>query len=109
MKPAAVVAVWLLLLALLAVEFLFSWLPGARSVVPFIGIGMAVLVALTFMRLGSSRGLMPVFAVAGVFWLCVMLGLGSLDAFTRHDIPVGPWTGNSNRQEHGSNAVSSEQ
>ena len=31
---------------------------------------------------------MPIFALAGVFWLAVMLGLGSLDAFTRTDVPV---------------------
>ena len=109
MKPVPVALVWLLLLALLAAEFLLARLPGTRGLVPFIGIGMAALVALTYMRLGNSQGLTPVFAVAGVFWLCVMLGLGSLDSFTRHDIPVGPWTGNSNRIDHRSNAVSAGQ
>ena len=80
--------VWLLLLLLLAAEFLAVQLPATRDAVPFIGIAMAVIVAFTFMRLGSSRGLMPVFAAAAVFWLCIMIGLGSMDSFTRHDLPV---------------------
>ena len=63
-----------------------------RGVVPFIGCGMAVLVALTFMRLGRDRGLPPIFAMAGVFWLLIILGLGNLDSFTRHDIPARPDT-----------------
>jgi molybdopterin-containing oxidoreductase family iron-sulfur binding subunit len=49
--------------------------------------------ALTFMRLGSSRGLTPAFALAGVFWLCILIGLGSLDSFTRHDIGISALTG----------------
>ena len=82
------VLVWLALLAMVGVELLLARLPSVRAAVPFVGIGMALLVALTFMRLGSSRGLVPVFALAGAFWLCVMLGLGSLDSFTRHDMPA---------------------
>ena len=93
MTPVATVLTWLGLIALVGCEFLLSRFAATSGVVPFVGIGMAVLVALTFMRLGSSRGLMPVFALAGVFWLCIMLGLGSLDSFTRHDIPVNAPTG----------------
>ena len=92
MTPRPVFLTWFGLLLLLAVEFLLARLPATRGIVPFVGIAMALLVALTFMRLGSSRGLVPVFALAGVFWLCVMLGLGSLDSFTRHDIPVSART-----------------
>ncbi len=85
--------VWLALLGLLLLEFVLAYMPSVRSAVPFIGLTMAALVALTFMRLGKGRGLVPVFAVAGMFWLCVLLGLGTLDPFTRHDIPVGTLTG----------------
>lgn len=80
--------VWLLLLALIVVEFALAFVPAARAAVPFIGIAAAAVVALTFMRLGSSRGLTPIFAIAGVFWLCVLFGLGTLDPFTRHDVPA---------------------
>ncbi len=88
MRPRATVLVWLALLILTAAELLLSTWSPARRVVPFVGIAMALLVALTFMRLGNRSGLPAVFALAGAFWLCVMLGLGSLDSFTRHDIPV---------------------
>jgi cytochrome c oxidase subunit 4 len=88
MKPLPTLLVWLLLLVLLAAELLVTQTAATRLLIPLIGLVMAAIVALTFMRLGSSRGLAPVFAAAGVFWLCVMLGLGSLDAFTRHDVGV---------------------
>ena len=88
MSAGRTVVVWLALLAAVGLEFGLSFLPGARWAVPYIGLGMAAVVALTFMRLGSSRGLPQVFAAAGVFWLCVMMALGSLDSFTRHDVPV---------------------
>ena len=88
MRPGPTILVWLVLLAMGGLEFGLAWVPGARWAVPCIGLSMAALVALTFMRLGVSRGLPRVFAIAGIFWICVMLGLGSLDSFTRHDIPV---------------------
>ena len=78
--------VWLVLLLLLGLEFVAAYLPVACGVAPFIGIGMAVFVALTFMRLGRDRGLPSIFALAGIFWLFVILGLGGLDSFTRHDV-----------------------
>ena len=78
--------VWLLLLALLGAELLLARSGAGRGLVPIVGVGMALIVALTFMRLGGSRGLVPIVALAGAFWLCVMLGLGSLDSATRHDM-----------------------
>ena len=95
MTAFATIVTWLALLVLVGIEFVLSRVAVMRGILPFIGIGMAVLVALTFMRLGHSRGLVPVFAVAGVFWLCVMLGLGCLDSLTRHDIFVSPMTDSS--------------
>ena len=83
-------AIWAGLLLLLALEFVAARLPFLRAAVPAFGIAMAAIVALTFMRLAKARGLVPVFALASLFWLAVMLGLGSLDPFTRHDVPVGP-------------------
>ena len=77
---------WIGLLLLLGMEFVAAYLPAVRGAAPFVGIGMAVVVALTFMRLGGNRGLPAIFALAGVFWLFVILGLGGLDSFTRHDL-----------------------
>ncbi len=80
--------VWAILMLALGVELLLAAIPAGRGFVPILGVASAVLVAMTFMRLASSRGLGPVFALASVFWLIVMLGMGSLDSFTRSDIPV---------------------
>lgn len=80
--------VWCLLLLLLGIEFAVAHSYLLQAAVPFIGTGMAMLVALSFMRLGRSPGLVPIVAVAAIFWLLVMFGLGGLDSFTRHDIPV---------------------
>jgi len=49
---------------------------------------MAITVAMTFMRLPSAPGTATVFVLSGVFWLCILLGLGSMDSATRHDIGV---------------------
>jgi cytochrome c oxidase subunit IV len=88
MTLLSAVLVWLGLMVLLALEYVSAYLPPVSGAVPFIGICMAVIVALTFMRLASSRGLVTIFAMAGVFWMLVMMGLGSMDSFTRHDIPI---------------------
>ena len=87
MRLATTLLVWCALAAGVAGELLAAW-AGWPSLATGIGIGLALLVALTFMRLGSSTGLVPVFALAGVFWLCVLLGLGSMDALTRHNLSV---------------------
>ena len=80
---------YVILLGLLIAEFFFARVQGLRVVVPYVGLGMAIIVAMTFMRLAGSRRLVPVFALAGLFWLMVMMGLGSMDSFTRHDLNVG--------------------
>ncbi len=88
MRFGRAVLVWLLLLALLAIEFGLSRMGTVGQAVPLVGMAMAVIVAMTFMRLGNARGLPTVFALAGMFWLAVLFGLGSLDPLTRHDVPV---------------------
>ena len=93
MTPGRTALIWGVLLVMLAAEVGLSFVTGAGGFVPLLGLSMAVLVALTFMRLGGSGRLAHVFALTGVFWLCVMLGLGSLDSFTRHDVPVSPASG----------------
>jgi caa(3)-type oxidase subunit IV len=59
---------------------------------PLVGLSMAVLVALGFMQINRGADLNRIFAAAAVFWLAILLGLGSLDPFTRHDVatPVVP-------------------
>lgn len=88
MTGRGILLVWLLLLALLALEFALGAVPGMQFAPPVIGMAMALLVALTFMRLSSLRGAAAIFAMAGMFWLCVLMGMGSLDPSTRHDVPA---------------------
>lgn len=88
MTAWGILSVWLVLLGLLALEFVLGTVPGAQFAPPIIGVAMALIVSMTFMRLASMRGAAAIFAMAGAFWLCILMGMGSLDPATRHDIPV---------------------
>lgn len=92
MSAAYLLLVWLVLLLLIAAEILAAKVLGWTDVVPFLGLGAAGLVAFSFMRLRASSGLSQIFAFAGIFWLLVLLGLGSMDALTRRDYPVSQRT-----------------
>ena len=81
------VVLCLLLAVLLVLEFFVRGLWAA-----VIGLAMATLVALTFMQLARMPGLPAAFALAAVFWLMILMGLGSMDPVTRHDIPVDSLT-----------------
>ncbi len=87
MSRRTLVLVWIALLALTLIE-LGAALLGAGIIAPAIGLLMVVLVASFFMRLPQAPALSHIFALAGVFWLLVLLGLTSLDAFTRSDYPA---------------------
>jgi cytochrome c oxidase subunit 4 len=82
---------WVLLLALLAVELGASFLPLGRSARPLVLIPAAAMVAVVgamFMQVGRGPTIVRLFATAGLLWLTILLGLGSLDAMTRTDYPV---------------------
>jgi cytochrome c oxidase subunit 4 len=82
---------WLLLIALGCVEFVASYLHLSRELRPLImvpGVLMVVAVALAFMEVRRGPVLVRAFAVAGLFWLLVLLGLGSVDPLTRTDYRV---------------------
>ena len=79
---AGLVGLWL-------IEILLA-LAGFGAVAPLLGLAMAVIVALFFMHLGTTVPLGRVFAAAGLFWLVILLGLGTMDPFTRIDYPVPP-------------------
>jgi len=76
------------LFALLALQFGLAFTSVPRLVLPGVALVMVVIVAMSFMRLPAAGALSAVFATAAVFWLCVMIGLGGMDAATRTDIPV---------------------
>jgi hypothetical protein len=78
--------IWLGLLLAASLEFGLSSLripPGVRPLLVLPSVGMAVLVALGFMRLLSAPDIAKGFAIAGIFWLTVLLGLAMTDPMTR--------------------------
>jgi len=77
---------YLLLLILLAVQFGVAKLPlgeAARGFVLLPALIMVGIVAIGFMELGKGPRTARFFAVAGVVWLAILLGLGCLDPMTR--------------------------
>jgi cytochrome c oxidase subunit IV len=83
--------VWVLLMILLAAEFGASFLPLGRSARPLVlvpAILMVGAVGTLFMQIGRGPTIARLFAVAGLLWLTVLLGLGSLDPMTRTDYHV---------------------
>jgi cytochrome c oxidase subunit 4 len=76
---------WALLLGLLAIEFgaSFALQESARPLVLIPAVLMAGIVATIFMELGRGPEASRLFAVAGLLWLAILLGLGSLDPMTR--------------------------
>ena len=79
---------WLGLLVLLGLEVGVARLLGWGDVAPLIGLAMALVTAVTFMHAGEGPAIIRVFAFASMFWLAVILSLGSMDALTRVDHPV---------------------
>jgi hypothetical protein len=77
---------WLGLLALAAIEFGGSYLPLPWSLRPLLllpALAMVATVALLFMRVATGPAMVRSFAIATVFWLIILLGLGTLDPMTR--------------------------
>ena len=63
---------------------------------------MVLIVVLVFMRLGRAPVIARGFALAAMFWLILLLGLGTMDALTRNSLvgaglrrPVIPMGGSS--------------
>jgi cytochrome c oxidase subunit 4 len=80
------IGAWLSLLALLALTVTLAYVPlGAGNALAALAIGTtkARLVAAIFMELRHRSGLTLVFAGAGLFWLGILLYLGSMDFLTR--------------------------
>ncbi len=77
---------WIALLLLLCAEFGLSHLrmpPDLRPVLIVVALTMLALVAVCFMHVGSGPTVVRGFAVMGLFWMIVLLGLGSMDPLTR--------------------------
>lgn len=82
---------WILLIVLGGIEFGISFLHFDRSLRPLVivpGMLMVAVVAIMFMEVGKGPVIVRGFAVAAMFWLIVLLGLGSADPITRTDYHV---------------------
>lgn len=78
---------WVGLLALGGGEYLVSTvhMPLAdRPVILVLAVAMLVVVAFAFMNLARAPLIVKGFAVAAMFWLIVLFGLGTMDALTRN-------------------------
>jgi caa(3)-type oxidase subunit IV len=78
--------IWLALLILAAMEFAFSRFPlpvSTRPILMLPAVIMAAVVALGYMRLLDAPDIAKGFAIAGLFWLTVLLGLAMTDPLTR--------------------------
>ena len=84
---------WLALILLLASTTGIAFLPLGRFNA-FIALAIAackaLLVLIIFMELKRGSGLVRAFAVAGFFWLLILLTLTSADYLTRRDTNA-PW------------------
>ena len=77
---------WLALLGVGALECGIAFVPFAPSLRPLLllpAIGMAALVALMFMGIRAAPAIARGFAMAALFWLTILLGLGMMDPLTR--------------------------
>jgi cytochrome c oxidase subunit IV len=77
---------WMALLLAAAAEIGVSFLaipPDVRPILILAAVCMAVLVVMGFMRLLTAPDVAKGFAIAGIFWLTVLLGLTMTDALTR--------------------------
>ena len=86
---------WLALLLLAVAEFGGSLIHIDRSLRPLLllpALAMVTLVGLAFMRVQSGIAAARGFALAGLLWLLLLLGLGTMDPLTRAVYPVAPQT-----------------
>jgi cytochrome c oxidase subunit 4 len=80
-----------LLLILLAMELGVSILPLERVARPLVVVPAAAMVGTVgavFMEVGRGPDIVRLFAAAGLLWLAILLGMGSLDPMTRTDYHV---------------------
>jgi cytochrome c oxidase subunit IV len=77
---------WLALLLLAAAEIAGAFIRFDRTLRPLLmlpALGMVVLVGLMFMRMRRGIAVVRGFALAGLMWLLLLLGLGVMDPLTR--------------------------
>jgi hypothetical protein len=77
---------WITLILLWGLEFGLSFVAmpvWLRPILLIVAAGMVALVALLFMHVGRGPIVVRGFAVVAIFWMIVLIGLGSMDPLTR--------------------------
>lgn len=77
---------WVFLLILGVVEFgaaQASFAPSLRPLLMLPALCMVAIVGVMFMELPRGPGINRIFAIAALFWLTILLGLGMMDPLTR--------------------------
>ena len=82
-----VLLAWALLMVLLALQVAAA-VAHAGWAAGMLAAPMAGLVAFMFMDVGRASQLSRIFALAGLFWVCVLIGLTSVDFLARQDFPA---------------------
>ena len=88
--PVALLLSWAGLLVLLGLTVVMAYQPLGRlnTVIALTIAGVKVLIiAAIFMELRERRPLVLAFAAAGLFWLAILLWLGSVDFLSRPEFP----------------------
>ncbi|GBQ87961.1 hypothetical protein AA13595_2281 [Gluconacetobacter johannae DSM 13595] len=84
---ARIAACWGMLVLLLAAELVAARM-GSGIGVGVLAVLMVLVIVLGFMQILRAPPLAIIFALGGLFWLTILLALGSLDSFTRTTVPV---------------------
>ncbi len=77
---------WVVMLILLGIQYGVSRLhfdPRLRPLLLVPAVLMVGLAGVVFMEVRKGPGIVRLFAVASLLWLLILLGLGSMDPFTR--------------------------
>ena len=77
---------WVALLLLCLLEFGIGFIdmtPAIRPVILIVAFAMVALIAVIFMEAGTGPILIRGFVVVAIFWMTILIGLGSIDPLTR--------------------------
>ena len=77
---------WVALIVLWGAEFGISFMympPSIRPIILIIAAVMIAIIAVFFMHVGRGPTIVRGFAVAAIFWMIILIGLGSMDPLTR--------------------------
>jgi hypothetical protein len=77
---------WVALILLWGAEFGISFIhmpSPMRPVILIISAAMIALIAVFFMHVGHGPAVVRGFAVMAIFWMIILIGLGSMDPMTR--------------------------